>query len=133
MSKPQANPISDASAPPAMPVAVLDKLAARMRPSGLFLLLLRPDGTVAYSDSTAPLFFQRFVLPMLQYSEPHDRALAERVAALKPAAGVETWNLLPGVSLAAFPYVDKRQTAGAFVLAGKSSAYRLGEDVVRNC
>src|SRR5688500_8943944 len=128
-----ANPNPETHAAAAMPVAVLEKLAARMRPSGLFLVLLRPDGTVAYFDPTAPLFFQRFVLPMVQYPETGDRSLAERVGVLNTSSPVAAWDLLPGVTLAAFPHADKRQLAGAFVVAGKSSTFRLGEDVVRNC
>src|SRR6266576_2206573 len=39
--------------------SVLDNLAARFRPSGLCLLMLNADGTVAFHDSSAGLFIQR--------------------------------------------------------------------------
>jgi putative nucleotidyltransferase with HDIG domain len=120
-------------APAIMPVAVLEKLASRMRPSGLFLMLLRRDGTFEYHDPASPLFFQRFVLPVLQYPESGDRSLAQRIEATTAATPLTLWKLLPGITLVAFSHVEKRQLAGVFLLAGKSSAFRLGEDVVRNC
>lgn len=136
------NPVSataaavvDGAAPAAaLPCEVLDNLAARFRPGGLFLLMLRPDGTVAYHDTACGLFFQRFALPMIQYAEPSERGgLREKTSVMSAAASVEAWNVLPGVTLAAFPYVVKRQLAGILVLAAKSSSFRLGEDVVRVC
>src|SRR5688500_1642746 len=62
-----------------VPASVLDILATRTRPGGLFLAMLRPDATLAYHDSGAGLFFSRYVLPMLQYPEPADTELRERV------------------------------------------------------
>ncbi|HEV2293489.1 MAG TPA: HD domain-containing phosphohydrolase [Tepidisphaeraceae bacterium] len=118
---------------PALPNAVLDSLAARFRPGGLFLLMLRPDGSVAYHDASGGLFFQRFVLPMIQYADAVDQGLRHKVAALGAGSTVELWNVLPGVTLTAFPYVEKRAIAGVLLLAGKSTAFRLGEDVVRVC
>ena len=53
------NPVSQKSAAP-VPASVMDNLAARFRPGGLCLLVLNPDGSLAYHDSTAGLFFQRF-------------------------------------------------------------------------
>jgi HD-GYP domain-containing protein (c-di-GMP phosphodiesterase class II) len=122
------------AASPALPVEVLDNLAARFRPGGMCLLMLRPDGSVAYQDTACGLFFQRFALPMIQYGDPTERGgLRDRVAAMSATASVEVWNVLPGVTLAAFPYVEKRRVTGILLLAGKSSAFRLGEDVVRVC
>ena len=51
---------SVAASSPSVPATVLDNLAARFRPGGLCLAMLNPDGTLAYSDSAASLFFQRF-------------------------------------------------------------------------
>src|SRR5687768_4980389 len=65
---------------PVIPVAVLDNLAARFRPSGLCLLMLAPDGSLVYHDGGAGLFFQRFAIPMIQYPSPSAK-LAEKVAA----------------------------------------------------
>lgn len=113
--------------------SVLDNLAARTRPGGLFLLMLRPDATVDYHDPSAGMFFNRYVLPMIQYPEPGDTGLREKVQSLTSNSTVCVWQTLPGVILAAFPYVDKRQLLGVIVLAAKSSSFKLGEDVVRVC
>jgi HD-GYP domain-containing protein (c-di-GMP phosphodiesterase class II) len=116
-----------------LPTAVLDNLAARFRPGGLFLVFLRPDGTVVWSDPLAGLFFQRFVLPLIQYGDPTDSDIKEKVSKLSATAAVTVWSTLPGVVVAAFPFAQKRQTAGVLLLAGKSPAFKLGEEVVRVC
>lgn len=123
--------VSNASAP-AIPIAVLDNLAARFRPGGLCLLLLGPDGSLAYHDAGAGLFFQRFAIPMIQYPDPGAK-LAEKVAQMSANSTVEVWNTLPGVAIAAFPHVEKRQLTGVLLLAAKGSTFRLGEDVMRVC
>src|SRR4051812_28168922 len=102
----------------AIPLTVLDNLAARFRPGGLCLLMLNADGSFAYHDSQAGLFFQRFAIPMVQYPDPAAE-LAGRVAAMSAGSGVEIWNVLPGVVIAAFPFVEKRNLAGVLLLAGK--------------
>src|SRR6266705_6500309 len=106
------------AAPPATPIAptVLENLAARLRPSGVCLIVLRPDGSVAWHDPSASLFFQRFALPILQYPDS-GCALLENVQALTAASPIGVWNILPGVVLAAFPYVERRQVAGVLLLA----------------
>lgn len=116
-----------------IPEAALDTLAARFRPGGVFLILLRADGTVAYHDTAAGLFFHRFVLPMLQWREPAEAELCRRVQSLGVGSGVVVWDVLPGVVMGAFPYVEKRQLCGILVLAAKHTSFKLGEDVVRVC
>src|SRR3954451_449330 len=81
--------------------SLLDNLAARMRSNGVFLAMLRPDGSVAWHDSNASLFFQRFALPMLQYPEPGS-PLREKLDLLTAASTVDVWNVLPGVVIGAF-------------------------------
>ncbi len=125
------SPGKSPNAPP-VPVTVLDNLATRFRPGGLCLLMLHPDGTLAYHDSAAGLFFQRFVVPMVQYPDPAV-GLAERVRTLSANSAVEAWDALPGIVVAAFPYIDKRQVAGVLLLAGKSDGFNLNEDIVRMC
>ncbi|MEA2708328.1 MAG: hypothetical protein QOF78_929 [Phycisphaerales bacterium] len=129
---PNAIATKSASAAPIIPIAVLDNLAARFRPSGLCLLMLGRDGSLMYHDGSAGLFFQRFAIPMVQYPSPTAK-LAEKVAAMSVNTTVEVWNTLPGVVLAAFPYVEKRQLTGVLLLAAKGSSFRLGEDVMRVC
>src|SRR5215211_7009758 len=96
-----------AAAATPLSAAVLENLASRFRPGGLFLMMLRPDGTVAYHDAAVGLFFQRFVLPMIQYADAADQGLRQKVVSLGAGASVEVWNVLPGVTIAAFPYVEK--------------------------
>ena len=115
-----------------LPTSVLENLAARFRPSGLCLVMLRTDGSVVYSDPAANLFFQRYALPMIQYPDA-GVGLGEKLAAIEAKSPVEIWNNLPGVVLAAFPYVEKRQLQGVMLLVAKSSAFKLGEDVLRVC
>jgi len=121
-----------AQAATVVPAPVLENLAARFRPGGLCLVVLRPDGAVAYQDPGANLFFQRYALPLIQYPEPAS-GLTEKVTSMTTKSPVEIWNILPGVVLAAFPYVEKRQLQGVMLLAGKSSAFKLNEDVLRVC
>jgi HD-GYP domain-containing protein (c-di-GMP phosphodiesterase class II) len=117
---------------PVIPMAVLDNLASRFRPGGLCLLMLNPDGSLIYHDSGAGLFFQRFAVPMIQYPTEGSK-LTEQVGQITVNSAIEIWDSLPGVVLAAFPYVEKRQLAGVLLLAAKGSTYRLGEDVLRVC
>jgi HD-GYP domain-containing protein (c-di-GMP phosphodiesterase class II) len=112
---------------------VLDNLAMRVRPAGLFLALARPDGSIVYHDPSAGLFFHRYVLPLLQYGDPTDSGLKEKIQKLTPNSPVTLWNSLPGVMLAAFPYVDRRQLTAVLLLAGKSATFKLNEEVVRVC
>src|SRR5688572_31720719 len=95
-----ANPTTDTAAkhPPRaiIPAAVLDNLAARFRPGGLCLMMLAPDGSLAYHDASSGLFFQRFAVPMIQYPAPAAK-LAEKVGAMSVNSAVEVWNTLPGV------------------------------------
>jgi putative nucleotidyltransferase with HDIG domain len=116
-----------------IPVAALDNLATRFRPGGLFLVLLRTDGTVAYHDPSAPAFYQRYLLPQLQAPDAFDGAMLDKVRLTNAASGVCIWNLVPGAEIAAVPYIEKRQLAGIFLLTAKSASFRLNEDVVRIC
>src|SRR5689334_13962135 len=115
-------PVVTSSVPtkaPAIPVAALENLASRFRGSSVFLAMLNPQAGVVYHDSTAGLFFNRYVLPLLQYRESND--LRSAIAQFNPTSGVTVLKMLPGVLLAAFPYVEKRQVVGTLVLAAKSS------------
>src|SRR5208283_2266226 len=73
------------------------------------------------------------VLPLLQYRDTGENDLREKIQKLTSTSAVTVVNSLPGVMLAAFPCVDRRQMVGVLVLAGKSSTFKLGEDVVRVC
>src|SRR5688500_12346922 len=129
MMQATSHPVSEKTAPAPLPVSVLDNLAARFRPGGLCLFMLNPDGSLAYHDSAAGLFFQRFAVPVVQYPDPAAQ-LAENVGKMNANSTVEIWNSLPGIVLAAFPYVEKRQLAGVMLLAAKGQSFRLGEEVL---
>src|SRR5205814_1719705 len=108
------NTTTNATVPPGgtIPPAALDNLAARFRPAGLFLAMLRTDGSLAYHDAGAPQFFQRYVKPQLENTDcanGGDCSLADKIRLTNAASGVCAWNMLPGVEIAAFPYVEKRQ------------------------
>jgi len=125
--------ISSANGGSNVPTAVLDNLAARVRSGSLFLMLLGKDGVPAYHDPQAALFFQRYVLPLLQYGDPTDPELLDRIRKLNVNSPVTVWNSFPGVILAAFPFVDRRQVNGVLVLAARSENFDLAEEVLRVC
>ncbi|HTW95520.1 MAG TPA: GAF domain-containing protein, partial [Tepidisphaeraceae bacterium] len=122
-----------------IPTAVLDNLAARFRPGGLYLLCVLPDGTLFYHDPQAGLFFHRFVLPLVQYSDASappagkQSNFRDRLAQLGASSPMAAWDCLPGVMLAAFPYAERRQLSAVILLAAKSASFKLGEEVVRVC
>jgi HD-GYP domain-containing protein (c-di-GMP phosphodiesterase class II) len=116
-----------------IPPIALENLALRFRPSGVCLLALQSDGSIAWHDSAAGLFFQRYVMPMLQWRDPSDSTFKDSVAAITPDSSVVVWNFLPGVTMAAFPYAERKQMSGILVLAAKSPTFKLSEDVVRVC
>src|SRR5688500_2416625 len=64
-----------------LPAAVLETLAARFRPGGLFLVVLRHDGSVAYHDPGAGVFFDRYVLPLLKMPDPAGQSAREKTEA----------------------------------------------------
>src|SRR3712207_2779841 len=93
-----------AKPPPAgstIPTGVLDHLAARYRPGGLYVIYLRPDGTLAYADPMAAAFFQQFVRPQV---ESPLTALGETLRLTCANLTPRRWSLFPGVEAAAFPY-----------------------------
>jgi putative nucleotidyltransferase with HDIG domain len=117
---------------PAVPLTVLENLASRLRPSGLFLVMLRPDGSIVYHDPGGSLFFQRYVSPLLQYRDGED-TFQRSLCQLTANSNVVVWTMLPGTVMAAVPYVEKRQLAGVLLLVGRAGTFRLGEEVVRVC
>ena len=69
--------------PQALPHGVLENLAMRLRPGGLCLMMLRPDGRLAWHDASAGLFFQRYALPLLQYGDGAQEAMRQRIDELR--------------------------------------------------
>src|SRR5437764_14397451 len=95
-----------------IPAAALGRLPERFRPGGVFVLMLRNDGTVAYHDPAAGPFFQRFVLPLVLATEPAGARLADRIDLRELGPGPSAWQVLPGVVLATFPHVQEKQQLG---------------------
>src|SRR5947208_4341664 len=109
---------------------VLDSLSARMRSNGFFLMLLAADGTLVYHDPAAGVFFRRFILPLLQYSDSAADAIRAKAAALAYNSSQTTLGELPGAMLVAAPVAEKRRLTGVMVLAAKTSSIgRFDEDV----
>jgi putative nucleotidyltransferase with HDIG domain len=119
--------------PGGVPVPALENLASRLRASGVMLMYLKLDGRVAWHDSQAATFFHRYALPLIQFPDGGDDPVQRRLQTLTPASGIGLWRQLPGLLLAAFPCVNRRQVVGAVVLCGKASSFKLCEDVVRAC
>ena len=117
----------------AVPASALDNLAARFRPNGLFLAMLNTDGTVTYHDSAAGVFFLRYALPLLQYRDAATDEIRAKAKSLTTVGSVTVWNDLPGVTIAAFPYHEKRTQLGVLLIAGKDNSFALNEDVLRVC
>ena len=116
-----------------LPLALLENLASRYRPGGLCLMLLARDGSLLWHDPSATLFFQKYLAPLISKPEAGHNLLAEKVASFAPNSAVSVWDVLPGIALSGFPYVERRQLFGVLVLAGKSSSFRLSEEIARIC
>ncbi|MGA2229960.1 MAG: HD domain-containing phosphohydrolase [Tepidisphaeraceae bacterium] len=125
-----------------MPRAVLDNLASRVRPSGFCVMAVGPKfafeesgDNLFYIDPQAGLFFQRFVAPLVQYADgtAPSKKLREEAAKIDAGSGVSVWSCIPGVLVAAFPYVEKRQLAGIFLLAAKSETFAADAEIAPLC
>ncbi len=114
-------------------VALLENLAGRFRPGGLCLMLLRPDGTVAWHDASAPPLFGRYVLPQVQSDNGGESALRSSLLGLTTASPITVWDVLPGITLAGSPYVERRHLTGVLVLAGKTAAFESTPEMTDVC
>src|SRR5947207_15774136 len=96
-----AAPPRTADGAPSITATSLENLAARFRPSGLLLALLQTDGTIQYHDRSACPFFERYVLPLLNYRQNAGDPLRGRIEPLSPASPISVRDDLPGLTLAA--------------------------------
>jgi putative nucleotidyltransferase with HDIG domain len=122
-----------ANAAPAASSNVLENLATRVRPAGLCLFLVRPTGEVIYHDSAASTFFLRYVVPMIQYPQPTEHGLREKIAEVTASSPAAVWNSLPGIVVAGLPFIERRQMTGILMLVAKDTSFNLSEDVLRIC
>src|SRR5258707_3353633 len=67
----------------------------------------------------------------MQNPEPH--GFHKILSGLTASSPVAASNLLPGVVLAAFPYVERRQMTGVVILAAKSLQFALTEEIQNIC
>jgi HD-GYP domain-containing protein (c-di-GMP phosphodiesterase class II) len=128
----QDRPIS-ATGPRSIPAEVLDNLAARFRTSGLFLMVVGRNGAITYHDQQGAVFFQRYVLPLLKYGDLTDPDLLEKIRSVTATSPAMVCANFPGVVLAVFPCVERRQLTGILILAGRSANFDLAEEVLRVC
>jgi hypothetical protein len=64
-----AKPAPGRKAASLVPDTVMEHLAKLARPAGISLLLLKPDGTVAWHDHTSGVLYERFMVPALKHTE----------------------------------------------------------------
>ena len=111
------------------PAGVVEKLAARVRPAGLCLMVVQQDGAVTYADPAAGSFFARYAIPLVR----DDAVLAEKLRRLSADTTVAAFDSIPGLVVAACPHVERRQVGGIFLLAGRAEGFALEENVLRAC
>jgi HD-GYP domain-containing protein (c-di-GMP phosphodiesterase class II) len=112
---------------------VLDNLAARFRPSGLFLAMAGPDGAITYGDSLNGLLFLRFALPLLQYGDPSCPDLPEKLRGVNAGTPLSAYSGVPGVMVALVPCAERRHVQGTLLLVARKADFELNEDVKRVC
>jgi HD-GYP domain-containing protein (c-di-GMP phosphodiesterase class II) len=121
--------ILECTAPPAgMPRAAYEQLMLRLRCAGVFVVILEADGRVLHSDPEASPFFHRYVIPQLQGA-----ALQKLLSQINSESGVALWKVIPGVTIATMPHVDRRQVQGIVLLAARGPKFSITEDVARAC
>jgi HD-GYP domain-containing protein (c-di-GMP phosphodiesterase class II) len=118
---------------PVVPEAVLEHLAKQIRPAGICLLLLRPDGSLAWHDHLSGVLYERFLVPALKHTELLANQLRSLVSKLNGQSPIQVWDFVPGAVLCAAPVMDRRHLIGILILAGKREDFSLDEDVLRVC
>jgi HD-GYP domain-containing protein (c-di-GMP phosphodiesterase class II) len=107
----------------------LPAICRRIRPLGLFLVVISADGSICFSDSEASPFFLQYVLPML-------RSRTDAWAGMKcPELPIGTEPLtceLPGgivLSIASATAANRRRTH-CLMLVGRSEHFSIEEDTL---
>lgn len=107
--------------------ALVERLADRLRPSGLCLLVLSPEGLVAYADPLAGAFFARYAAPLVRA----DAVLAEKARRISPDTPVAVFESLPGLVIAACPLVERRQVVAIVAVLARAERFELNDSVAR--
>src|SRR6266850_7618400 len=126
-------PTASRKVAPLVAEVVLEHLAKHGRQWGVCLLLLRPDGSLAWHDHGAGVLFERFLVPALKHTELPANQLRAAVIKMNGQSAAQALDFVPGFVLAATPLMDRRQMTGVLVMAGKSETFSLDEDVLRLC
>ena len=124
-----ANLLSGPSTTSPFPAGVLEKLAMRFRPSGVCLMAMQSDGTLAYSDPVAGAFFARYATPLVR----DDFIVAEKIRRISADTQAVVFESLPGLLLAVCPCVERRQVVGIIGLAARAEDFDCTEDLLRGC
>ena len=111
------------------PQLLVEKLANRVRPGGLCLMIVQRDGAITYADPAAGPFFAKYVAPLVR----EDTVLAEKLRRMSAECHVAVFDSLPGFLLAAAPHVERKRIIGSLVLAGRAENFALSESVHRAC
>jgi putative nucleotidyltransferase with HDIG domain len=130
--RPAAGAVDAAQTGGTLPASVLDGVASRFRAAGLMVAALDRNGALIYNDSSAPPFLGKYATSILRSP---GLAAAELSAAARTAtatSAVASWQFLPGLCVAAFPHVDKRQVSAMLLLVGKRESFTLDEDLLRD-
>ena len=125
------SPMSRGAVPSMVPTVVLDGVAARFRTTGLMVAAMDRDGSLIYHDASAPNFFSKFAASLLMSPGMAAPALAASIKLATNSSSVTTWNFFPGLCIAVFPHLDKRQICGMLLLVAKSDPFAVDEDVTR--
>ena len=126
----------------AIPADLLDGMAGRFRGGGLCLVVLQPDGAVAWHDGGAAAFFRQYAVPVLAADAVVTAEFRRGVAGFMAghgsggaatASAVGTWAAA-GLVVAGFRHATGRRAGTGTVLAlvGRADPFG-GEDVARAC
>src|ERR1043165_6935796 len=109
--------VSLASEPPA---SLLESLASHARAAGACLIWLASDGSVVHYDTQAGPFYDMFAMPGLRCVA---NDVVGYISTLTPQCGVQTWDIIPGVTVVAAPIAHRRQVRGMLALAAKGEEF----------
>src|SRR5436190_24232286 len=104
---------------------VLEIVADRVRGSGVHLAFVSAAGEIRYHDEKSGAFFQQFFIPALQLREISD-AIDAAALGLTASSEIASWKLSAGMRIALAPFVEKRQIAGALLIAARAEDFSLG-------
>jgi len=91
---------------------VLDNLAARFRPSGLFLAMAGPDGAITYGDSLNGLLFCDSRFPSSNTEIPPVPTFPKKLRGVNAGTPYRLYSGVPGVMVALVPWRRTPACAG---------------------